>query len=253
MWVPRCGSRRWEGRGLSSRRISFGCVRSFFSGYKQNWQYLVIDFSEVLWGGQINCKIVLDILQKTAVVTHDSPKAQTCTFDGPGLHKFHETTPSEEERMKRGKKKRIWAIRRKGVPRRGGGVGGGDSGQHPKFGRTQKILNTHRTDTPHHTTPHHNTTQQRHTTQHNGGSRTGWSWAGGPVHGGSMAQKTRPEQQIVPKSSPIGQGFLGSRMVRKGLGTKRFDQKKKEQKAVWANSGAGQKWSEKPKNGKKNK
>ena len=51
-----------------------------------------------------------------------------------------------------------------------------------------------------------------------------------------MAQKTRHEQQIVPKSSPIGQGFLGSRTVRKGWGTKRFDQKKKVQ------GGLGQKW-----------
>ena len=41
-----------------------------------------------------------------------------------------------------------------------------------------------------------------------------------------MAQKTRHEQQIVPNSSPIGQGFLGSRMVRTGLGTTQFDQKK---------------------------
>ena len=37
-------------------------------------------------------------------------------------------------------------------------------------------------------------------------------------------------------------------MVRKGLGTKRFDQKKKKgQEAVWAKSGVGQKWSEKQK------
>ena len=31
-------------------------------------------------------------------------------------------------------------------------------------------------------------------------------------------------------------------MVRKGLGPKRFDQKSGPQKAVWAKSGAGQKW-----------
>ena len=45
-----------------------------------------------------------------------------------------------------------------------------------------------------------------------------------------MGQKTRHEQQIVPKSSPS-----------KGLGTKRFDIKK-GQEAVWAKSGVGQKW-----------
>ena len=61
-----------------------------------------------------------------------------------------------------------------------------------------------------------------------------------------MVQKTRHEQQVVPKSSPIGQGFFGSRMVRKGLGTKRFDQKKGPRRR--AKSGAGQKWSEKPQN-----
>ncbi len=48
-----------------------------------------------------------------------------------------------------------------------------------------------------------------------------------------MVHKTRHEQQIVPKSSPIGQGFLGSRVVLKGLGTQRFD-KKRGQEAVWA-------------------
>ena len=68
---------------------------------------------------------------------------------------------------------------------------------------------------------------------------------GGPAEvGRSKAQKTRHEQQIVPKSSPIGQGFLGSRMVRQGFGPKRFDQKKwSGPKVVWAKSGAGQKWS----------
>ena len=49
------------------------------------------------------------------------------------------------------------------------------------------------------------------------------------------------------EARPIGQGFLGSKMVRKGLGTKRFDPKK-GQEAVSAKSGAGQKWSEKTKN-----
>ena len=111
-------------------------------------------------------------------------------------------------------------------------------GERPNFGRTLENFEH---------TPH------RHTTQHNGGSRTGWSWERGFLAGRSVAQKTRHEQQIVPKSSPSGQGFLGSRMVRKGLGTKRFDQKKGAKrrsgpKVVWAKSGAGQKLSQKPKN-----
>ena len=77
----------------------------------------------------------------------------------------------------------------------GGEVGGGgpakrESGVRPNLGRTDENFEH---------TPH------RHTTQHNGGSRTGWSWAGVPrkeVHG---PKKSRHEQQSVPKSSPIGQ------------------------------------------------
>ena len=41
----------------------------------------------------------------------------------------------------------------------------------------------------------------------------------------SMAQTTGHDQQVVPNNSPIGQGFLVSEMVRKGLDTKRFNQK----------------------------
>ena len=87
-----------------------------------------------------------------------------------------------------------------------------------------KILNT----------PHrHNTTH----TQHNAGILHRVVFGkGGSLAGRSMAQKSRHEQQSVPKSSPIAQGFLVSRMVLKGLGTKRFDQKK-DQEAVWAKSG----------------
>ena len=90
-----------------------------------------------------------------------------------------------------------------------------------------------------HTTPHHTTTQQqRHTTQHTGDPTQGGLGQERSLAGRSMAQKTRHEQQIVPKSSLIGQGILGSRMIRKGLGTKRFVQKKP--RGCW-----GLKWSEK--------
>ena len=65
-----------------------------------------------------------------------------------------------------------------------------------------------------------------------------------------MAQKTRHEQQIVPKNSPIGQGFLGQ-----GWFAKRFVKKRAKRrsgpKVMWAKSGAGQKWSEKPNTWKK--
>ena len=56
-----------------------------------------------------------------------------------------------------------------------------------------------------------------------------------------MAQKSRHEQQIVPKSSP------GSRMVLKGLGTKLFDENK-EPRGGLGKSGVGRKWSEKTQN-----
>ena len=75
------------------------------------------------------------------------------------------------------------------------------------------------------------------TTQQHNNYSTGLG-QGGSIAGWSMVPKTRHEQQIVPKSSAIGQCFLGSRMVRTGLGTKRFDQKK----LSGPRGGLGQKW-----------
>ena len=158
--------------------------------------------------------------------------------------KFHERTPREEERMKivagEGQKRaKCWAVGRRGSG--GGAVGegvrrSGSQGERPNLGRTHENLEhtQHRHTTPHHTTPQQNNNDTPHNTT--GGSRAGRS----------MARKTRHEQQIVPKSSPIGQVFFGTRMVLKGLGTKRFDQKKGP-RGVWAKTGAGQKWSEKQK------
>ena len=51
-------------------------------------------------------------------------------------------------------------------------------------------------------------------------SDSGHVWEVLMWHRRSMAQKTKHEQQIVPKSSPIGQRFLGPRMVCKGFGPK---------------------------------
>ena len=126
---------------------------------------------------------------------------------------------------------------------------GEGSRESAKFWTHTKNLNTHRTDTPHHTTPHHTTPHHNTTTthpQHNGGSRTGLG-QGGSLAGWSP-KKTRHEQQNWP---------MFSRMIRIGLGTKRFDQKG-GQEAVWAKSGvpkvvrakrsAGQMWLEKQKN-----
>ena len=51
--AKKCGSRRW--------RSVFEVFFLDASKICNNW---LLTFSEVLWGGQINCKIVLDILQK---------------------------------------------------------------------------------------------------------------------------------------------------------------------------------------------
>ena len=143
-----------------------------------------------------------------------------------------------------------------GVRRRREGPAEGRSGRAPNFWTPTKILITHRHTTPE---PQHNTTTH-HTTQwwvpH-------WGLGVGFLQRGfgrrrEVTQKIRHEQQI-PKSSPVGQVFLGSRMVRKGLGTKRFDQKKGPRgglgqklcgpkvvrvKSGIRKSGLGQKWSD---------
>ena len=62
-----------------------------------------------------------------AGVSHDSPRAQTCTFDGPGLHKHHQnSTRRPPERHKKStnggregrKRAKFWAVRRRTVQRR---------------------------------------------------------------------------------------------------------------------------------------
>ena len=187
-------------------------------------------------GMHIKCKIVLDIFPKP-------PGFHTTACEPKCAHlrvtAFNHTTkiprndPQGKNETVAGDGKKTRNFGRSGSWERGSG-GGGVRGSAQILDAPTKILNTHRTFTPQHTTTQQNT---------QGGLGQGRSLAGK-----SMAQKTRHEQQIVPKSSPIGQGFLESSMVRKGFGTKRFDQKKE------AKSGAGQKWSEKHKrHGKTNK
>ena len=129
--------------------------------------------------------------------------------------------------------------------RRGEGVGG-----------SAQIL-----DAPTENLEHHHTTQQRNATNdtpHNttvGPAQGALGWARGvprkEVHG---PNKTH-EQQIVPNRSPIGQCFSGSRMVRKGLCTKRCDEKERSgAKAVCAkNAQKNQKTWKKTKSKKKEK
>ena len=80
---------------------------------------------------------------KPAGVSHDSPRAQTCTLEGPGLQKHHQNStrrPPEREREKksengdgRGKKQReILGGLAEGGPAEGGSGGGGSGGGNEK-------------------------------------------------------------------------------------------------------------------------
>ena len=72
----------------------------------------------------------LESLVKAAGASHDSPRAQTCTFEGPGASKtrpkFHEKTPQRKR-----EKERKWERERKekseilGGPAEGGPAEGG--------------------------------------------------------------------------------------------------------------------------------
>ena len=171
------------------------------------------------------------------VLTWNTLRAKTCTFEVPTDQKktppkFHEKTSRERKKdttrhpeRERKKERKLWRKREKrsdilggpgggseGGVRRSGGGREGRSGRAPKSWTHLKILITHSTDTPRHTTTHtttpHNATQQQRnatTTTHyttRRRSRTGRSWGGGFCR----------------------EVFWGQ--VRKGLGTKRFDQKK---------------------------
>ena len=149
---------------------------------------------------------------------------QTCTFEGPGLQKHHQNStkpPREEERMKivagDGKKERNFG-RSSGGRESGRGSGGG------RVKGSAQILGG--SDTPQHTTPHNTT----------GDPAQGGLGQGGSLAGRSMAQKTRHEQQIVPKTSPIGQGFWGQGWFAKFWAQNGLIQKKGPR------GGLGQKW-----------
>ena len=194
VWVPKVGAER--------RPVGFRlCSRLFFldtSKICNNWS---LTFSEVLWG-HINCKIVLDILQKPPGfhTTAREPKRAQLAPTLSTQPKFHEKTPRERKRAKivagEGKKERNFGRSGGGGSRRGRrreSVGGARQ----ILDAPAKILNTHRTDTPQHNTTQHNTTHRVVLGKE------------GPSQGSPWSPKTRHEQQIVPKSSPIGQGFLG--------------------------------------------
>ena len=121
---------------------------------------------------------------EAAGVSHDSPRAQTCTFKGPGLQN---TTKIQREDTQRGKKRtnfaagegkkraKFWAVQGKGVQGKGGpgkggpGKGGSRGTEHdqtktlkPPHGNRE--TNTHATQA--HTNTHKHTETQTNTDKH---------------------------------------------------------------------------------------
>ena len=99
-----------------------------------------------------------------AGVSHDSPRAQTCTFQGPGLQKHHQNST-------RGRKKsEILGGPAEGGPKKGGpGKGGPGGTEHdqtktlkPPHGNHETYTQTHNA----HTNIHTNTLTHKHTQTH---------------------------------------------------------------------------------------
>ena len=119
-------SRTWQrGRphtvGVSILRLAtIGCPGL-------NWLHRARSTSANFW--MLNFGTTKSGALKGAGVSHDSPRAQTCTFQHPGLQKHHQNLtkgPQERERRMKivageGKKRaKFWAVRRRVVQRREG-------------------------------------------------------------------------------------------------------------------------------------
>ena len=152
-------------------------------------------FSEV-WGVREDKSIVKNcssfFFSKVAGVSRQPENSAHLRVSGLQLHHRNSKrndTPKEKKKEwkmwdREKKRSKFWAVRwgesGEGVPWRG---------RAPKsWNAPTKILNI----PPHHTTQHHTTTTTHHTTQR-----------GFPHKARSMAQKTRHEQPIVPKTSPF--------------------------------------------------
>ena len=103
-----------------------------------------------------------------AGVPHDNQRAQTCTFERPGLQKHHQNStrgpPEREEKNEicgwRGKKRaKFWAVQGKGGPGEGRSREGRNQHPHMKpHSDTVKQYPRH-TDNTQHNTIQHNTQQ----------------------------------------------------------------------------------------------
>ena len=203
-------SRRLVSRRLGPRRVGPKC-RAFLSLSRRNFHSF---FS--LWGLLVEFWLWLK-----------RPGAQMCTFGLSGCRvkprrlrgftrqpenykrahlrvpAFNHTTkiqrndPQENENCGGRGKKKARNFGRSG----GGGPADGEPGSAQILDAPTKILNTH-------APTHHTTTTTHHTTQRGIPHRMVLGKKGS-LAVRSMAQKSRHEQQIVPKSSSIGQGFLG--------------------------------------------
>ena len=107
---------------------------------------------------------------EAAGVSHDNQRAQTCTFEGPGVQKHHQNStrrhPEREEKNEfcggRGKKKERnfggpWEgrSRGRGVPRKGGpNQTLKPTPTHETLSETVKLVPTHTDNTQHNTTQH---------------------------------------------------------------------------------------------------
>ena len=190
-----------------------------------------------------------------AGVSHDSPRAQTCTFEGPGLQKHHQNSTKKTKREGeknencggRGKKKsKILGGPAEGGPAEGGPAEGGPAEGGPAEGGSEggpaeggsggEALNTPTTHTQHNnnnnttTTQHNNNTAHNNTESHNTQHTT-------QQHNNTTTQQQQQQQQqqhlkISPKHyNKIGQSRFGQsrsrpRLAKVGrkIGQNRFGQ-----------------------------
>ena len=93
-------------------------------------------------------------IPKAAGASHDNPRAQTCTFQGPTTNTHQDST----RRPPRGRKELWWWEKKDGRGVREGGSGG--RGEHPNLGRTPYQHTSHHTrqHTPHNNNNNNNNT-----------------------------------------------------------------------------------------------
>ena len=168
--------------------------------------------------------------------SRDSPRGETCTFQGPGLQKHHQNStkrpPREEERMRRvagrGEKKT-----RNFGRSADGGPAEGSQGSAQILDAPTKILNTHSNDTPHNTT---------------GDPAQGGLGQGGSLARRSMAQKKQDMgNKLSLRAAPLAKVFFGFKDGSQRFGHKTVCLKKEAKRRPGPKVVRPKKWSEKTK------